>query len=64
MDTSRRGEHATLRGGDPKKACGVQGRSLERYNPRFEKVMNHLIRGVKTMSEESVFIFVSKKRLV
>ena len=52
-----------LRGGDPKEACGVQGCSLERYDPRFEKVINHLIRGVKTKSEESVFMFVSKKRL-
>ena len=53
-----------LRGVVPKKACGVQGCILERYNPRFENVMNSLTRGVKTESEKSVFIVVSKKRLV
>ena len=53
-----------LREGVPREACGMQGCSLERYNLRFENMMNRLIRGVKTESEESVFIVVSKKRLV
>ena len=52
-----------LRGAVPKEACGVQGCSLKRYNPRFENLMNRFIRGVKTRSKESVFIVVSKKRL-
>lgn len=53
-----------LRGDVPKDACGLQGYSLKRCNPRIRNMMNRLIRGVKAESEQNVFIFVSKKRLV